>query len=108
MPSAQFAVGRKPDKEVAAENGITQEWINFTDADYSAFSTYLAQAGATLQQSSSEGGILTAEISLNASSFTFTYDWHTKTATVLYPVGTSPEMVTFLPRPGFFSIFLLR
>lgn len=91
MPSAQFAVGRKPDKEVAAENGITQEWINFTDADYSAFSTYLAQAGATLQQSSSEGGILTAEIILNASSFTFTYDWHTKTATVLYPVGTSPE-----------------
>ena len=91
MPSAQFAVGRKPDSESAADNGITQKWANFTDTDYSAFSTYLAQTGAVLKQSSSEGGILTAEISLNASSFTFTYDWHTKTATVRYPVGTSPE-----------------
>ena len=91
MPSAQFAVGRNPSSENTDENGITQVWANFTDADYSAFSTYLAQAGATLKQSSAEGGVMTAEISLNASSFTFTYDWHTKTATVLYPVGTSPE-----------------
>ncbi len=91
MPSAQFAVGRKPDSESTADNGITQEWKNFTDTDYSAFGTYLAQAGATLKQSSVVGGILAAEISLNASSFTFTYDWHTKTATVFYPSGTSPE-----------------
>ena len=91
MPSAQFAVGRKPDSENTADNGITQVWKNFTDADYSAFSTYLAQTGATLNQSSTEAGVLTAEISLNASSITFTYDWHTQTATELYPVGTSPE-----------------
>ena len=91
MPSAQFAVGRKPDSESRADNGTTQVWTNFTDADYNVFSTYLAQTGATLKQSSAEGGILTAEISLNASSFTLTYDWHTKTATVLYPIGTSPE-----------------
>ena len=91
MPSAQFAVGRRPDSEESGEKGITQEWANFTDADYSAFSTYLAQAGATLKQSSAKEGILTAVIGLNASSFTFTYDWHTKTATLIYPVGTSPE-----------------
>lgn len=91
MPSAQFAVGRKPDMEASDESGITQVWANFTDADYSAFSTYLAQAGATLKQSSTKGGVLTAEIGLNASSFTFTYDWHTKTAAVRYPIGTSPE-----------------
>ena len=91
MPSAQFAVGRRPDSESADENGVTQVWANFTDADYSAFSTYLARTGATLKQSSAVGGVLTAEISLNASSFTFTYNWHTKTATALYPVGTSPE-----------------
>ncbi len=91
MPSAQFAVGRKPDKEENAENGITQVWKNFTDTDYSAFSTYLAQTGATLRQSQTEAGILTAEIGLNGSSFTLTYNWHTKTASVLYPKGTSPE-----------------
>ena len=91
LPSAQFAAGRKPDREDNGENGITQTWNNFTDADYSAFSAYLAQAGAALKQSSAEGGILTAEISLNARSFTFTYDWHTKTAAVFYPIGTSPE-----------------
>lgn len=91
MPSAQFAVGRKPDSESTADNGITQEWKNFTDTDYTALSTYLAQAGATLKQSSVLGGVLMAEISLSASSFTFTYDWHTKTATVFYPSGTMPE-----------------
>ena len=80
MPSAQFAVGRKPDKEDTGENGITQTWNNFTDADYNSFSTYLAQTGATLNQSIAEDGIMNAEISLNASSFTFTYDWHTQTA----------------------------
>ena len=91
MPSAQFAVGRKPDMEASDESGITQVWANFTDTDYSAFSTYLAQTGATLKQSSAEGGVLTAEISLNASSVTFNYDWHTMTASVSYPNGTSPE-----------------
>ena len=91
MPSAQFAVGRKPSSENADENGITQVWTSFTDADYSAFSTYLTQTGATLRQSHADAGILTAEISLNSSSFTLTYDWHTKTASVFYPKGTSPE-----------------
>ena len=91
MPSAQFAIGRNPDHEEAGGSGITQTWSNFTDADYSAFSTYLAQAGATLAQSSADAGILTAEISLYSSSFTLTYNWHTKTASVFYPKGTSPE-----------------
>ncbi len=91
MPSAQFAVERKPNSENANENGITQIWTDFTDADYYAFSTYLAQTGATLWQSQAEAGILTAEINLNSSRFTLTYDWHTKTASVFYPKGTSPE-----------------
>ena len=91
MPSAQFAVNRKPDGEIADDSGITQVWSNFTDEDYSAFSIYLAQVGATLLQSQAEGGVLTAEIGLNARSFTFTYDWRTKTASVFYPSGISPE-----------------
>ena len=91
MPSAQFAVGRKPDREDKTDQGITQVWTNFTDADYSAFSAYLAQTGAALLASQAEAGVLTAEIGLNARSFILTYDWHTKTASVLYPAGTSPE-----------------
>lgn len=91
MPSAQFTVGRKPDNEIIAENGIKQVWYNFTDTDYSSFSTYLAQTGATLLQSQAEAGVLTAEIDLNNSTFMLTYDWHTKTASVFYPNGTSPE-----------------
>ncbi len=82
MPSAQFAVNRKPDTEEAAENGITPIWANFTDADYSAFSAYLAQTGATLKQSGSEGGVLTAEISLNASSFIFCQMGNIKTRSI--------------------------
>ncbi len=91
MPSAQFAVDRKPDREDAAEKGITQVWEKFTEDDYYAFSSYLARTGAVVTQSSAEAGILTAEISLNSRSFTFTYDWHTKAASVFYPSGTSPE-----------------
>lgn len=91
MPSAQFAVNRKPDSENTADNGITQVWKNFINDDYSAFSAYLAQTGATLKQSNSDGGVLTAEISLNSRSFNFIYDWHSKTATVFYPSGTIPE-----------------
>lgn len=95
MPSAQFAVGRKPDSEERGESGITQVWANFTDDDYNAFSTYLAQTGATMKQSNAENGVLTVEISLFSCSFTFNYDWHTKTAIVHYPVGTSPERETW-------------
>lgn len=91
LPSAQFAINRAPDSENTTDTGITQVWENFTDKDYNAFSTYLAQTGAALKQSSSEGGVLTAEISLNACSFTFNYDWHTRTASMFYPNGTSPE-----------------
>lgn len=91
MPSAQFAVNRAPDSETADGTGITQTWADFTDADYAAFSAYLAQTGAALTRSSAEAGVLTAVIGLNARSFTFTYDWHTKTAAVCYPEGTSPE-----------------
>lgn len=33
MPSAQFAVERKPDEEDSGKRGITQVWANFTDSD---------------------------------------------------------------------------
>lgn len=91
MPSAQYAIGRKPNSESADENGITQIWTNFTDADYSSFSSYLAQTGATLLQNDVEAGILTATIGLYSNSFTLTYDWHTKELSLFYPNGASPE-----------------
>ena len=91
MPSPQFAMNRKPDNEIDDDSGITQMWASFSDADYSAFSAYLAQAGATLLQSKADAGVLTAVIGLNASSFMFTYDWYNKTASVFYPSGTMPE-----------------
>lgn len=91
MPSAQFAVNRKPSSEISDDVGITQTWSGFTDKDYNALSTYLAQSGATLQGSSSDAGILTAKIGLNTFSFTVNYNWHTNNLSVFYPAGTSPE-----------------
>ncbi len=91
MPSAQFAIGRKPNIENADENGVTQIWTDFTDAEYSVFSAYLAQAGATLLQNNVEAGILTATIGLYTKSITLTFDWHTQKMSLFYPNGTSPE-----------------
>ena len=91
LPSAQFAVNRKPDSETVKADGITQTWSNFSDEEYSSFSAYLAQAGAALLETKTDAGILTAKIELNGNAFTLIYDWHSKTASVSYPAGTSPE-----------------
>ena len=91
MPSAEFAIGRGPDEKSTGEEGYVQTWALFTDDDYIAFSTYLAETGAALIDSSIEAGILNAEISLNGFSFSFSYDWNTQSAKETYPEGTSPE-----------------
>ena len=91
MPSAEFAVSRKPDEQTTGEEGLTQTWVVFTDEDYTAFSSYLAETGAALLSSSIEAGILNAEIGLNGFSFRFIYNWNAQSAIVTYPEGTTPE-----------------
>ena len=91
MPSAEFAIGRKPDEQSAGEEGLIQTWTVFTDDDYTAFSAYLAETGAALKNSSIEAGVLNAEIELNGFCFRLIYDWNKQSANVIYPEGTTPE-----------------
>ena len=91
MPSAEFAIGRKPDKQSADAEGLTLTWDTFSDDDYTAFSAYLAETGAALKDSSIDAGILNAEIGLNGFSFRLVFNWNAQTASVVYPEGTTPE-----------------
>ena len=91
LPSAEFAIGRKPDTQSVGEEGLTLTWDMFSDDDYTAFSAYLAETGAVLKDSSIEAGVLNAEIGLNGFSFRFIYDWNKQSADAVYPEGTTPE-----------------
>lgn len=91
MPSAEFAINRKPDVQAANEEGLTQTWNQFSDEDYMAFSVYLAETGAELKGSNVEAGVLDAEIFLNGYTFSFVFDWNAQTAKIIYPAGTTPE-----------------
>lgn len=91
MPSAAFAIGRKPDKQSSGEEGLTLSWDTFSDDDYNTFSAYLAEAGTVLRESIIEMGVLDAELVLNGFSFRFIYDWNKQSAEAIYPEGTTPE-----------------
>lgn len=90
MPSAEFAIDRKPDKQRSEDEGTTLEWDSFSDEDYAAFSSYLGETGATANNSIDDG-VLSSDISLNGGSIRFVFDWNLQKATVFYPEGTSPE-----------------
>ncbi len=91
LPSAEFAIGRKPDEQSSGNEGIILTWNVFSDEEYTAFSAYLAESGAVLMNSSIEAGVLNAELGLGGFSFRFVYNWNKQSADVIYPDGTKPE-----------------
>ena len=91
LPSAEFAIGRKPDEEKKEDGSTIQIYSAFTDENYSAFSRYLSQNAATIQKKKNKSGTLTAVIQMNGAAFTLVYDWNDQTATCVYPEGTRPE-----------------
>lgn len=91
LPSAEFAIGRKPDEQVTDDGKQIQKWNKFSNEDYIAFSAYLGEAGAELKDSTINAGVLNAEIGLNGFSFSFVYDWNNQTAQSIYPDSTAPE-----------------
>lgn len=91
MPSAEFAIGRKPDEQAMDNGKQIQKWTEFSDEDYADFSAYLGEAGAELKDSTINAGVLNAEIGLNGFAFCFVYDWNEQTAQSVYPDGTAPE-----------------
>ncbi len=91
MPSVEFAVGRKPDEQLGGVEGLIQIWNSFTVEEYTSFSAYLAETGATLKDNNIEAGVLNATIGFNGFFFQFVYNWNEQTVEVIYPNGTTPE-----------------
>ena len=91
MPSAQFAIERKPDQQKESDAGIRQEYTKFDDDAYNAFGEYLGQTGAKLEHYDLGKGTLSASIGLGGFSFSIDYNWKTKEMAVVYPAGTIPE-----------------
>ena len=96
LPSVEFAVGRKPDETKQEKGQTVQIYSSFTDEDYAAFSRYLGQSGASLQETKIESGLLSTAVHLNGAAFTFTYDWNRQTAQSIYPEGTRPESCSWV------------
>ena len=91
MPSAQFAIDKKPSSTDTTLDGTTQVYKSFSDADYDNLSAYLYSTGAKLESSETNAGIMKAEIALNSYKFSVSYDWNGNELTVLYPTGTTVE-----------------
>jgi len=93
MPNIAYAINRDADNEEVSENGITQTFLNFTDADYVALNKYLSN-DYSANVSSVEGNIATLSINQGDASVVFIYDRDKKVATMTYPQGTRIETTT--------------
>ena len=89
MPSLGDVLHRYPFSEKKNDKDETcQEWLQVTEADYEAFSIYLTEVGAVLQDYSIENREITSTIAVNGKTFIFQYKPESQTAIVKYSAGT--------------------
>ena len=91
MPSAEFAIGKRPISDTTVNDVRIQVYTPFSESDCNAFSQYLANWGCLLGKSDTVNGIFTAEIEYNAYKIVFSYEKTTQKARIEYPLGTKPE-----------------
>ena len=91
MPSAEFALDRRPNTDETVDNVRTLTFVPFTDVDYVVFSKYLGAWGCTASEVTHDDDEITSEISKGSSKITFVYNRVLQTAEVIYPSGTRPE-----------------
>lgn len=92
MPSLGEALGRYPDEEIASTDGDnTEVFKGVTETDFTTFSVYLSEKGATLADYQAAGTTFSASIVVDGKTITFTYDTQALEARVTYPKGTYDE-----------------
>lgn len=91
MPSAEFAIGKRPISDTTVNDVRIQVYTPFSESDCNAFSQYLANWGCLLGKSDTVNGIFTAEIEYDAYKIVFSYEKATQNARIEYPAGTKPE-----------------
>ncbi len=89
MPSLGSVLHRYPDSEwTEADGTAVQVWEKVTEADYSAFSTFLSTQEVSLSGYSAENGQISAELEKDGKTFSFVYTPGEEKAVVSYPAGT--------------------
>ena len=89
MPSLGEALGRYPDEEIAWQNGgSTEVFQGVTETEFNAFSVYLSEQSAVLEDYETVGSSFFASVQVDGKTVAFTYDIQTKEAKVTYPRGT--------------------
>jgi len=91
MPSAEFALSRKPDSIVECDAGQILTWENATDAEYNQLDAYLAGYGCTVENVQVSDNTISVDICHNGKSIILSYDRNKATISITYPEGTRPE-----------------
>lgn len=104
LPRLSAALLRYPDKkETRADGSYEETYLNFREKDYAAFSAYLQETQCAVgDYHLDEKGNLVITLTLNGSSFVFTYDRIESQAFVAYPQGAviEPEVASnLIPTP---------
>lgn len=85
MPSMEPVVNMSPKKAALEDGGTRYTYSGVTEAQYDAFSRYLAAYGCALEAFEAQDGVATASVSRKNAAFSFTYDSHALTAEIDYP-----------------------
>jgi len=94
MPSIGDVIHRYPDNEETDNNGnVVEVFENVTEEEFNAYSEYLADKGATLNDYQVSGDHFEATVSIDGVSIMFEYDYKGQKARVVYPKGTYDERV---------------
>ena len=91
LPSAEFAIGRKPNADYGTGGNRTQIYRGFTEEDYEALSLYLGARGCKSKSAARREYVLTLDIVKGDTVIAFTYDRQKQTATLKYPSGAALE-----------------
>ena len=93
MPDMRFAIGREPDSVDKTAESETHIYTDFTAAEYTLFSRYLAAENVTLKSFGTEMSLFTAELELNGGTIIMKYDSVSWVAWIIYPENTRPERI---------------
>jgi len=91
MPSLESSINKEADRSTHTDNGTLLTYYSFDEEDYKSFDKYLSGTDCTVEILSTDNRILVASISKDDAKIIFTYDYATKTASMLYPEGTHAD-----------------
>ena len=93
MPSLSYVLRRLPDgTEELPDGGSKVTYMNVTEADYDAFSTYLGDYGCTLLDYAEGDNGLCFTLEKEGCSFTFEYSNLSGIAVLTYPAGCTEDL----------------